>query len=62
VALDDPDFGAVTVHAPVAQLSETPGRVEHLGRALGADNDAVYGGLLGLAPERLAELRAAGVI
>ena len=38
----------MTVQAPVARLSETPGRIEHLGRALGADNEAVYGDLLGL--------------
>jgi crotonobetainyl-CoA:carnitine CoA-transferase CaiB-like acyl-CoA transferase len=58
----DPDFGRVTVHAPAVQLSETPGRVAHLGRALGADNDDVYGGLLGLDPDKLAGLRAAGAI
>ena len=62
VPVDDPEFGPVTVQAPVAQLSETPGRVEHLGRTLGADNDAVYGGLLGLSADRLSELRAASVI
>ena len=62
VTVDDPEFGTVTVQAPVAQLSETPGRIEHLGRALGADNDAVYGGLLGLDADRLSELRAASVI
>ena len=62
VRVDDDDLGPVTVQAPVAQLSETPGRVDHLGRALGADNDAVYGDLLGLDAGRLAELRAAAVI
>jgi crotonobetainyl-CoA:carnitine CoA-transferase CaiB-like acyl-CoA transferase len=50
------------VQAPVAQLSETPGRVDHLGRSLGADNDAVFGELLGLAGDRLDALRAAGAI
>ncbi len=60
--IDDPDLGPVTVQAPVAQLSETPGRIDHLGQALGAENDAVYGGLLGIEPDRLAALRAAGVI
>ena len=62
VPLDDPDLGRVTVQGPVAQLSETPGRVDHLGRSLGADNDSVYGGLLGVGPDRLADLRAAAVI
>jgi crotonobetainyl-CoA:carnitine CoA-transferase CaiB-like acyl-CoA transferase len=62
VRVDDDDFGPVTVQAPVAQLSDTPGRVEHLGRSLGADNDAVYGSLLGLDAGRLAALREDGVI
>lgn len=62
VEVDDPDLGSMTVQAPVAVLSETPGLVEHLGRGLGADNDAVFGDLLGVDPDRLAALRAAGVI
>jgi len=62
ITVNDPDLGPMTVHAPVAVLTETPGRVEHLGRALGADNDAVYGDLLGLEPDRLAALRVAGII
>jgi hypothetical protein len=52
----------VTVQAPVAVLTETPGRIEHLGRALGADNDAVFGGLLGIDPDRLAALGTEGII
>jgi crotonobetainyl-CoA:carnitine CoA-transferase CaiB-like acyl-CoA transferase len=62
VTVDDPDFGPVRVQAPVAQLTGTPGRIDHLGRPLGADNDDVYGDLLGIDADRLAALRAAGVI
>jgi crotonobetainyl-CoA:carnitine CoA-transferase CaiB-like acyl-CoA transferase len=62
VTVDDADLGPMTVQSPVAVMTGTPGRVDHLGRGLGADNDAVYGDLLGLDPDRLAALRAAGVI
>ncbi|MFI5507260.1 CaiB/BaiF CoA transferase family protein [Mycobacterium sp. NPDC051804] len=62
VGVDDPDLGEMTVQAPVARLSETPGRLDHLGRALGADNEVVYRDLLGLDDARLADLRAAGTI
>jgi crotonobetainyl-CoA:carnitine CoA-transferase CaiB-like acyl-CoA transferase len=62
VRVNDPDLGPMTVQAPVAVLSETPGRIDHLGRALGADNEAVYCGLLGLHPDRLGALQAEGVV
>lgn len=62
VSIDDPDLGEMRVQAPVARLSETPGRVDHLGRALGADNETVYRDLLGLDDDRLARLRSAGTI
>ena len=62
VRVDDPDFGPTTVQAPIAQLSATPGRIDHLGVEIGADNDAVYTGLLALDAARVAELRSAGVI
>ena len=60
--VDDPDLGRMTVQAPVAILSETPGRVDHLGRGVGEDNDAVYGALLGLDEAALQALRDAGTI
>jgi crotonobetainyl-CoA:carnitine CoA-transferase CaiB-like acyl-CoA transferase len=62
VTVDDPDLGTMTVQAPVAVLSDTPGRIDFLGRALGADNDEVYGGLLGVSAEDLEAFRAAGTI
>ncbi len=62
VEVDDPDLGPVKVQAPVALLSETPGQVDFLGRSLGADNDAVFGELLGIDQARLVELRSAGTI
>jgi crotonobetainyl-CoA:carnitine CoA-transferase CaiB-like acyl-CoA transferase len=62
VQVADPDLGTMTVQAPVAQLSETPGGIEHLGRPLGADNEEVFGKLLGLDAARLDALRATGTI
>jgi crotonobetainyl-CoA:carnitine CoA-transferase CaiB-like acyl-CoA transferase len=62
VQVEDPDLGVTTVHAPVARLSETPGAVDHLGRGVGSDNDAVYGDLLGLDAVRRQALRDAGTI
>ncbi|HEY3882646.1 MAG TPA: CoA transferase [Trebonia sp.] len=61
-AVDDPDLGPVRVQAPAARLSGTPGVTAHLGRAIGADNDAVYRGLLGFDEARIARLRANGTI
>jgi crotonobetainyl-CoA:carnitine CoA-transferase CaiB-like acyl-CoA transferase len=60
--VDDPDLGPMRVQSPVAQLTETPGVIAHLGQSLGAENDAVYGGLLGIGPDRIDELRTTGVI
>jgi crotonobetainyl-CoA:carnitine CoA-transferase CaiB-like acyl-CoA transferase len=62
VEVDDPELGTMTVQAPVAVLTETPGRIDYLGRPLSADSDGVFTELLGIDPERLAALRASGVI
>jgi crotonobetainyl-CoA:carnitine CoA-transferase CaiB-like acyl-CoA transferase len=58
----DDDFGTMRVQGPVPRLSATPGHVDHLGPALGAHNDEVYGELLGLDAERRRELHENGVI
>jgi crotonobetainyl-CoA:carnitine CoA-transferase CaiB-like acyl-CoA transferase len=46
----------------IPKLSRTPGRIRHAGRALGADNEEVYGELLGLSPDAVRKLRERGII
>ncbi|MDQ6771409.1 MAG: CoA transferase [Candidatus Dormibacteraeota bacterium] len=59
----DPVLGEVVMPGVVPVLSETPGGIAWSGRrGLGADNEAVYGELLGLGPAELAGLKAEGVL
>ncbi|MGE4049007.1 MAG: CaiB/BaiF CoA transferase family protein [Acetobacteraceae bacterium] len=60
--MHDPRAGELAVPNLVPRLSETPGRVQWLGPALGAHNDEIYRGLLGMDPAELDRLRGAGVI
>ncbi|GAA1864251.1 CoA transferase [Pseudonocardia ailaonensis] len=60
--IPDPDFGSMRVQAPVPRLSATPGGIDHLGAGIGAHNDEIYGGLLGLSEARRRELHENGVI
>ncbi len=46
----------------VPRLTETPGGIDTLGPALGAHNDEVFKGLLGLSDETMQRLRAENVI
>ena len=63
VAVDDPDFGPDD-RAGARRPAERDARARSSTSAgrLGADNEAVYSELLGLDADRLAALRAAGVI
>jgi succinyl-CoA:(S)-malate CoA-transferase subunit B len=61
VTVRDARAGDVVVANVVPRLSETPGTIEHLGPALGADNAAVLTGL-GVGPAEQQALAAKGVI
>ena len=46
----------------VPRLSDSPGRVRHVGPELGEHNEDIYRDLLGLDDDAIASLRSAGVI
>ncbi len=62
VRLAHPELGEFAMHNVFPRLSETPGRVRHVGPTLGEHNEEIYQGLLGLSDDELSSLRAAGVI
>lgn len=60
--IDDPVNGEVLVPAPFPKMSEASGRIDHLGLPLGASNEEIYQGLLGMSEDDMASLRDRGVI
>jgi crotonobetainyl-CoA:carnitine CoA-transferase CaiB-like acyl-CoA transferase len=58
----DPDYGELLIQNAPWKMTATPPRVKWLCRPVGADNEAVYAKHLGLGPDRLAALRAQGVL
>jgi crotonobetainyl-CoA:carnitine CoA-transferase CaiB-like acyl-CoA transferase len=60
--VQDPRVGELAVPNLVPRLSETPGTIHWLGQPLGAHNDEIYGGLLGLEPAEIQRLREIAVI
>jgi crotonobetainyl-CoA:carnitine CoA-transferase CaiB-like acyl-CoA transferase len=60
--VQDPRAGELAVPNLVPRLSDTPGKVNWLGRELGAHNREIYQGRLGLSDDELDRLRGAGVI
>jgi formyl-CoA transferase len=62
VTTDHPVFGPIRMQNAFPKLSRTPGSVRWPGPELGQHTDEVLVARAGLTPERLAELRAKGVI
>ncbi|GAA0930378.1 hypothetical protein GCM10009558_108030 [Virgisporangium aurantiacum] len=62
VKLTDPGLGEIAMQNVFPKLSATPGAVRSTGPALGASNDDIYRGLLGLGDDDLRRLTDAGVI
>jgi crotonobetainyl-CoA:carnitine CoA-transferase CaiB-like acyl-CoA transferase len=60
--VDDPELGALKMQNVLCRLSDTPGKIKWAGRAIGADNETVYGEWLGLSHKQLAELKAQGAL
>jgi crotonobetainyl-CoA:carnitine CoA-transferase CaiB-like acyl-CoA transferase len=60
--LDDPDLGTLRMPNALPKLSETPGQIRHAGLPMGAYNDEIYKGRLGLSDAELEALKADGVI
>lgn len=50
------------IPAMVPKLSETPGRTDWAGPEVGAFNDEVYGELLGLSTQEIADLKTRGIV
>src|SRR5215469_6200288 len=62
VTVEHPVFGQIHMQNAFPKLSETPGEVRWTGPALGEHTAAVLADKLGLSPEKLDALRAAGVV
>ena len=62
IEIDDPVMGKIKMPGIVPRMSRGLGRVEHLVPALGQHNQDIYGEFLGFSPEKLATLKAEGVI
>jgi crotonobetainyl-CoA:carnitine CoA-transferase CaiB-like acyl-CoA transferase len=62
VSAHDPEIGEIKMQAVFPKLSETPGGVRWPAKRLGADNDYVWREIAGVGEDRMAALKAAGVI
>jgi crotonobetainyl-CoA:carnitine CoA-transferase CaiB-like acyl-CoA transferase len=57
----DVNGAPLKIPAIAPKLSETPGRTDWPGAEIGAHNQEILGGLLGLSPEQLKDLEQQGI-
>jgi crotonobetainyl-CoA:carnitine CoA-transferase CaiB-like acyl-CoA transferase len=62
VSASDGQLGTVAMAGVVPRLSETPGAVQHAGRAIGEDTHAVLAEVLGYDNDKIVRLQRSGVI
>ncbi|WMS43427.1 CaiB/BaiF CoA-transferase family protein [Acuticoccus sp. MNP-M23] len=62
VEVPAPVFGSLKMQNVAPRLSETPGHIRHAGPDLGEHNDAVLKDILGMADDKLADLKSRGII
>ncbi|MEM6438944.1 MAG: CoA transferase [Pseudomonadota bacterium] len=62
VEVPHPDFGPMRMQNVAPRLSRTPGKVRHVGPALGEHNEDVLKGLLGMQDEVLADYAERGIV
>jgi crotonobetainyl-CoA:carnitine CoA-transferase CaiB-like acyl-CoA transferase len=60
--IEDEEIGNTRMLGVVPKFSETPGKVDHAGPALGHHNESVYKSWLGFGRDRLEELTRNGTI
>jgi formyl-CoA transferase len=58
ISLPHPDFGELPMQNVAPRLSDTPGQVRWVGPELGAHNDEILRGLLGMTDEQVARAQA----
>ena len=62
LSLHDRVLGELSVPGIVPKLSETPGKVNWLGGAIGEHNEEIYGRLLNMGSDEIEDLRRRGVV
>lgn len=62
VELEDEDLGRALLPNVLAKFSKNPGQIRFAGRRIGADNERIFGEVLGLEAQEIEALRSARVI